>query len=579
VFGFYFSGEKMKIYIAVISSLIVLVSSFGSVFGQPHKHKTYSPAVNFETLPPPPLMKNVGSSNMKITTKSELAQKYFNQGLNLMHAFWDLEAYRAFKEAARQDPNCAMAYWGIHNALGQNGAEMAKERNDALKNAVELMPTVSDQEKYYIRAISLRSQRGEGRVAWQSEMEALIDKYPNDIEAKLLLANSLSTAPSSYLPNRRPRSGKIYGQMLIQNVLKDHPNNVAANHYWIHAVENGSRPEDAVKSSEIITKIAPNSGHLLHMPGHIYYRIGEHEKARKAFLTSLAFDQKYMKEQKIHPINNWNYTHNLDYLVANSAEEGRYKEALRYAKILTEIPSDQKRLQATGLSYILYGGYTAPTRVKMRFGFWDEAIKELRTTLPKDTSNLTLSEKYQLGILYYLQGMSAVEKSNEGLASSSTEELEALLSTLPTGRPDNASDWYFRYARNILSVHLLDLEGSYLSLQGKHEVAFKLLTEGATKEKNLGYWEPPHYSRPVLESLGNAYIRAKQYDKAVSAFEDTLKIRRNSGFGYLGIARAYSASGNKIEATEFYKRFLAVWKNAEKDLSQIKEAEEWIKDN
>lgn len=537
-----------------------------------HQHHApeYSPAFDVASLPAPPLMSGIGTAEIKITTKSETAQKYFNQGLNMLHAFWDVEAYRAFREAARNDENCAMAYWGIYNALGQNSQEMSEERNAALKKAIELLPTVSEHEKFYIRAISLLAEQGKGRAAWLAEIEALIDKFPDDVEAKLLLANSLSSPAGSYLPDGRPREGKIYGQTILRNLLVTHPNHAAVHHYWIHAVENGLRPEEALASCEKLVRLAPNSGHLLHMPGHIYYRLGMYEKARKAFLSSLEFDLKYMKEQKIHPINNWNYTHNLDYLVANSAEEGRYKEAAEYAEILAAVPSDDKRLKATGLGYLLYGGYTALTRLQMRFGLWDEAIKDLQISKQKPQ---TLSEKYQTGILSYLKGMSAVEKNNADEADRNATELEKIIADLSTQKIQQNSDWYFNYANRILAVHILDLRGSILSVQGKHDEAFKLLIEAIEKEKNLGYWEPPHYTRPVLESLGQAFIRAGKYDEARNAFEKILKVRPNSGFAFLSIAETYSKANDKAKATEFYRRFLKSWSNADKDLLQIREAE------
>ncbi len=552
------------------SIFAVLSVLFFQADGQ-HKHTgEYSPAVDFAKLPAPPLMKDIGSSNLKITTKSAEAQKYFNQGLNLLHAFWDLEAYRAFREAARLDETSAMAYWGIWNALAQNSQEMANERTAALKKAVELAPTVSEHEQFYIRAISLLAEQGKGRAAWISEMEALIDKYPNDVEAKLLLANSLSTPASSYLPDGRPREGKLYGQAILKNLLVSHPDHVAVHHYWIHAVENGPRPEEALPSCEKLEKIAPNSGHLLHMPGHIYYRLGMYEKARKSFLASLEFDLKYMKEQKIHPINNWNYTHNLDYLVANSAEEGRYNEAANYAKMLAEVPSDDARLKATGLGYLLYGGYTALTRLQMRFGFWDEAAKDLQVS---NQTPQTLSEKYQAGILSYLKGMNAVEKSNAEDANKHAQELEKTIADLAAQKVQQASDWYFGYASRVLAIHLLDLRGSVLSVEGNHDEAFKLLDEAVEKEKNLGYWEPPHYTRPVLESLGAAYLRAGKYAEARESFEKVLKLRPNSGFAFLGIASVYAKAGDKPKAAKFYRKFLNVWENADKNLPQVREAE------
>ncbi len=568
-------AEKLKNQLVKIHTacaiLLVLISQAN---GQ-HQHKgEYSPAFNFASLPAPPLMKNIGTSEIKITTKSEQAQKYFNQGLNLMHAFWDVEAYRAFREAARIDENCAMAYWGIYNALGQNSQEMAEERSAALKKAVELMPTASDHEQFYIRAISLLAEQGKGRAAWISEMEALIDKYPQDVEAKLLLANSLSSPASSYLPDGRPREGKLYGQAILKNLLVTNPEHLAVHHYWIHAVENGPRPEEALPSCEKIEKIAPNSGHLLHMPGHIYYRLGMYEKARKAFLKSLEFDLKYMQEQKIHPINNWNYTHNLDYLVANSAEEGRYKEAANYAKMLAEVPSDNERLKATGLGYLLYGGYTALTRLQMRFGLWEEAVKDLQVS---NQTPQTLSEKYQAGILSYLKGMSAVEKSNADEANKHALELEKVIQDLSAQKVAQASDWYFGYASRVLAVHILDLRGSILSVEGKHEESAKLLNEAIEKEKNLGYWEPPHYTRPVLESLGAALIRAGKFKEAEGAFERILKLRPNSGFAFLGIARANAGANEKAKAAKFQKEFLKAWQNADKNLPQFEEAEKWIR--
>lgn len=544
--------------------------------GQHHHQTEYSPAFNVASLPAPPLMKGIGTSRLKISTKSEAAQAYFDQGLNLLHAFWDVEAYRAFRESARLDPNCAMAYWGIYNALGQNSQEMAEERAAALKKAIELAPTVSVHEQFYIRAISLLAEPGKGRAAWIAEMEALIDKYPEDAEAKLFLANALSTPAGSYLPDGRPREGKIYGQMILRNLLVTHPNHAAVHHYWIHAVENGSRPEEALQSCEKLVELAPNSGHMLHMPGHIYYRLGMYEKARKAFLASLEFDLKYMREQKIHPINNWNYTHNLDYLVANSAEEGRYKEAAKYAKMLADVPSDDQRLKATGLGYLLYGGYTALTRLQMRFGFWDEAVNDVQNSL-KNNQPQTLSEKYQVGILQYLKGMSAVEKANAAEANKNAQELEKTIADLSAQKVAQASDWYFGYASRVLAVHLLDLRGSVLSVEGKHDEAFKLLNEAIEKEKNLGYWEPPHYTRPVLESLGAAYLRAGKFREAEQAFERILKLRPNSGFAFLGIARANAGANEKTKAARFQKEFLKAWQNADKELPQFQEAEKWLK--
>lgn len=561
---------SLKIFGAAFAAYLVLLPLGIKLYAQ-HSHQSmqYSPASAIPSLPAPPLMKGIGTASIKITTRSPLAQQYFDQGLNLIHAFWDVEAYRAFREAANQDPNCAMAYWGIYNALAQNSQEMATERTTALKKAVELILTATDREQHYIRSISLLAEQGKGRPAWISEMETLINKYPDDIEAKLLLANSLSTPAGSYLPDSRPREGKLYGQTILRNLLVTHPNHAAVHHYWLHAVENGPRPEEALASAEKLTQLAPNSGHMLHMPGHIYYRLGQYEKARKAFLASLDFDLKYMRAQNVHPINNWNYTHNLDYLVANCAEEGRYTEAVKYAQMLADVPSDDDRLASTGLGYILYGGHTALTRLQMRYGMWDEAVKRLETS--KSLLDATLSGKYQAAILSYLKGMSAVDKGNATDAARHVGELQRANDDLAGERSQNASDWYFGHALKVVAVHLLDLRGSSASVQGNHAEAEKLLTEAIEREKNLGYWEPPHYTRPVLESLADAQVRARKLYDAVSSYERLLKNRPGSGFAIAGIARTYKKAGNESRSAEYSRQLAAVWRNADKNLLQMRE--------
>ncbi len=565
----------MKVGIHRVAYATCLLAMLAATVAAQHDHVSpqYPSAINFSKLPAPPRMIGIGTATIKITTKSPEAQRWFDQGLNLLHAFWDMESYRAFREASRRDPDCAMAYWGIYNALAQNAQEMAEERASALKKAIELMPNTTDREQYYIRSIQLLSEQGKGRPAWIAELEALISKYPEDVEAQLLLANSLSSPASSYLPNGRPREGKMYGRAILQNLLRTHPEHAAVHHYWIHAAENGPRPDEALASAEKLTKLAPNSGHMLHMPGHIYYRLGMYERARKAFLASLAFDEKYMRENSVHPINNWNYTHNLDYLVANCAEEGRYKEAEKYAKMLAAVSTDEARVRSTGLGYILYGGHTAMTRLQMRFGMWDAAAAEIERTAFKDKESL--SARYQAGVLSYLKGLSAVEKGNAEDAEAHLVQLQAAADAVANTRGQNASDWYSGYAGRVLMVHTLDLRGSIASIRGQHEEAVKVLADAAEREQNLGYWEPPHYTRPVLESLAEAHIRAGKFDDAATAYERVLKYRPNSGFAYLGIARVHAKAGNKAKAAETYKQFEASWANADRELPQLKEARGW----
>ncbi len=191
----------------------------------------------------PPIIAGIGDSHLEITTKSAKAQAYFDQGFNLLHCFWDFEAYRAFKEAARLDPNAAMAYWGIAEAVA-NYPAMEDIKKAALEKAEALMEKASDHEQYYIRAQKLQQDEDDGAKDFRAEMEALIDKYPDDFDAKLILAIHLDYGYAK--KDGRPEDQAIYARMLVQDVLATHPNSAAAHHYRIHILEASTHPQDAL---------------------------------------------------------------------------------------------------------------------------------------------------------------------------------------------------------------------------------------------------------------------------------------------------------------------------------------------
>ncbi|MDX1939653.1 MAG: tetratricopeptide repeat protein [Saprospiraceae bacterium] len=528
----------------------------------------YAPAFKFHDLPPAILMDGIGNSHLQVTTRNEMAQKFFDQGINHLHSFWDVEAYRAFREAIKHDPNCAMAYWGLYKSITQTAKEMQEEKTAALKKAIELSVNASDRERRFIKATQLQVEKG--KDAFMEEMDALIDAYPDEVEAKLFLATALSTSVSTYDPEGRPKPGKVYGQMILQELLHTHPNLAAAHHYWIHAVENGPNPERALESADKIASMAPNSGHMTHMPGHIYYRIGKYDKAYDAFIYSMTVDSLYMTSQAMNPINNWNFTHNVDYLVASCAENGQYQEAMKWARQLSELPVDKGRLMAGGLAYILFGAHTAVPRLQMRFQEWAAAAKSIEMQLKKDPTLSSLAMDYYKGMMFYALGMNAIIENNALEAGTQLEKLNIILQKLEAIKQvELGADWYFSYARKILQVNYKELEGSISSIKGDHEKAIQLLKEAANDEKNIGYWEPPHYTRPVLETLGQAYIRAGNLDAAIDAFNGALKLRPKNGHSKYAMAQAYKALGNKAQAKQAFNDFLITWPNADKDLKMM----------
>lgn len=564
----------------VCACAIALAPLHASAQMQMMNHHGGMASQEYPDLPPPPLMQGIGNASLKITTNSEQAQAYFDQGLRLLHDFWDFESYRAFKEAARLDPNAAMAYWGEFEALKMRGPAKDDTRA-ALDKAKSLMDKVSDHERYYIRAAQHElGEKPEDKAAYEHEMETLIDRYPDDRDAQALFA---LYEMDGYDAQGDPRPGEIYSQMILRNLLAAHPDNAAANHYWIHAVEDSSRPEEALHSADVLASMAPNSGHMVHMPGHIYWRVGDYERAREAFSASMRVDEAYIATEKIEPANDWNYAHNLAYLIAACAEAGRYHEGLEIAKKLRDI---QSPTGMTAASFVVWAGASV-ARVHIRFGDW-QAVPRDPIAFGRSAESVSLpAQSYADGLNTYARGMAAIEQGDLAEASHQSDLLDASLWRLEASKPAKKPDEMDMGAMEpteddptqvlgLLGTMSLDLRGNVKIAQGDADAGLKLIQQAAEKEKNLGYSEPPRYFRPEEESLGYAYLKLKQWDKARDAFAEALHERPKSGHALFGVAQSYALSGDAAHATKAYRDFLAAWPHADPDLPQMKQANAWL---
>ena len=265
-----------------------------------------------------PFLADIGHTPFPVTTSSPIAQRYIDQGVALLHGFWYYEALRSFRQATKLDPQCAMAWWGLYQT--PRGGRAEKRR--AFRKFKRLSPQVSDREQRYIRAtVQLDSL---GRRAYIEEMQTLIERYPDDVEAVVFLTRFLMRGYHS----NRPRKGEPDPVDIVRPLLDTHPDHFGAHHYYIHLIEPGSNPSAAQKSADAIAALAPGNAHIVHMPGHIHYLVGEYERARDSFVAAFAIDSTYMAQYGTPAYNNWNYVHNLSYLVANSAEDGRYQDGL-----------------------------------------------------------------------------------------------------------------------------------------------------------------------------------------------------------------------------------------------------------
>ncbi len=532
----------------------------------PSCHKGHARDYKMSEMGAPHKIEGIGNSHLAITTKSPEAQVWFDQGLNLLHCFWDFEAHRAFKEAARLDPDAAMAWWGIAQSIESYKA-MEDEKNAALENAQALLPKISEHEQLYVRAQQKKEDEDTGEEDYLREMESLIDQYPDDIDAKLFLAIE---STNGYDHDGRPKKYALYPQMLLRDVVRARPDSAAAHHYLIHALESSLHAQDALPDADILAKLAPGSGHTVHMPGHIYYRLGLYERARDAFLASKKVDEDYMKRENVSTLDDWNYAHNLSYLIASDAESGRYHEALEVANLLEKLPAQPFLAKGTPLHVLTVGGSTV--RLKIRFGNYQDAIDHPIALGLEEFDAGASAKAYRDGMLAYAKGMQALAKKDYDAAQRFSDALDAISWRLHTETQEGEKEDDPDQVLTILETSSLDLRGQLRMAKGNVDEGIELLKKAAEKEKAVGYNEPPQYGRPELEALGYAYIRAHKYEEARDAFRRELKIRPNSGHDLYGIAQSYEAAGQREKAARAYQEFLEAWKDADPDLTMVKHA-------
>ena len=330
----------------------------------------------------PLLLEGVGNCSFPVTTTSERAQAFVNQGICMIHGFWYYEAWRSFREAARLDSSCAMAYWGMYQSLVRHNSDRPA-RIRALRRAQDLIATVSPRERGYIRAATvLETQPPERRRAdFVREMQRLARQFPEDVEAILFLARFLMPG----FDFQRPRfPGEPDLEEMLLGLMESHPEHIAPHHYYLHLVE-AEYPERGLASVRVLEKLVWAAGHLVHMSGHVFYRLGQYEKARRSFIASVRVDSTYMADQEVPVSRVWNYVHNLNYLLANCAEDGRYREGLEWARRLEEVPLVPRR------PFFFYQGRMALPRLHMRYGFWSRAAEQLAAVAANDTVAATFA--------------------------------------------------------------------------------------------------------------------------------------------------------------------------------------------
>ncbi len=556
-----------------------------------------------DQLPPPVPMDGIGNVQMGISSSQPEAQRWFNQGLNLFYDFWDYESARAFEQAVRTDPKCAICYWGLYEAEAFRGESSKPFARTALARAQQLASNASPQERRYIRAaleheaaVKKAGPDGEPNQAaeiatWRSAVAA----EPRDTNARLFLAGAVN---DGFDDAGNPKKGQREAQQLIQSVLKQEPHNSAAHHYWIHAVEASAHPEQGLGSAAVLASLAPTSGHMVHMPGHIYYRTGNYAAAEKAFAASTVADERYLREQHVSVDDDWNYVHNLMYAIANVMEEGKLDEATALSGKLTGARGRRPETLYTGSARDSIARIDPQLPVAMRTGDYAGVAKLVSAHTP--FAALPHLRALQEELLAFAEGMQALQAHQQPAAEAASKTLDAGLWRLSeqekdakraaalrdkraTAAKDTAAtepppsqDANLKPLIATLSILSLELRGGLLIASGKVPEAQMLFTQAQTEEHELGYREPPSFIRPVGETAGALLLGAGKYSEARAAYENALKDRPDSGFPLYGLAQVDEASGASDATLPAYRKFLAAWKTADAALPELTHAHAYL---
>jgi tetratricopeptide (TPR) repeat protein len=534
-----------------------------------------------EELPVPVKMVGIGNGRIAITATAE-AQAWFDQGLNLYHDFWDYESTKAFEQGVRVDPNCAMCFWGLVQAEGFRGGPDSAYGKKALAAALKLKGRVSERERLYLLAAREES-KGKKKPKYKS-LRKLVKKYPEDLQARIFLAEALM---DGYDDKGEPKAGSKQAIAMLEAVLKDAPNDSAANHYWIHAMEPSSHPERAIPSAALLASLAPTSGHMVHMPGHIYYRVGQYADGQRWFTASTEADEKYMREQKVGVDDDWNYVHNMQYSIANLMEQGRLQEA---NALSDKLSGARGELSATLYIWSARDDMARVSNrlpVALRVGDWGGVLAMLEGA-PVKAGNLA----FLAGELKeYALGMEALDAGKVADAEAASARLDAGLDAMKKkvdakdAAKDKSKDDRAKGSAapqvpvmpdaeaaplvKEFTIASLELRGGIAIAKSKGEDGKKLFVDAAKKEKDLGYREPPFYIRPVGETEGLFLLKARDFAGAKAGFEAGLADRPASGFELYGLARVKEMSGDVTGAKAGYAAFLTAWPRADEGLPEV----------
>jgi tetratricopeptide (TPR) repeat protein len=509
-----------------------------------------------------PRLQKLGNHAFPVTTKIREAQLFINQGVNLSYAFNHAEAGRAFREAARLDPDLAMAYWGEALVLGPNINALMDAGNEPkalelVQKALALKSHVSLREQAYIDALAQRySGKAADRVArdraYAEAMRKVYESYPDDLDAATMYVEAMmDLRPWGYWTrDGRPYEGTAEIVALTEKIMARNPQHPGALHLYIHLMEANEAWKAEPAADKLLT-LMPAAGHMVHMPAHIYQRVGRYVDAARSNELAIAADEDYISQcraQGLYPMAY--YPHNLHFLWFAATADGRSKLAIESAR-KTASRVDDETLKAVPL---LAGFRVVPYFALTRFGKWDEMLRE-----PEPPA----ASAYLRGMWHYARGVSFLGK---GQPDDAEQELAKLKEVLKDPSLDNPL-FSLNTGRAVLSIAPDVLGGEIAAAKKNYDAAIAFFERAVRLEDALVYTEPAEWHYPPRHALGAILLEAKRPAEAETVYWEDLRRNRENGWALFGLMQALKAQNKNADAALVEARFKKAWARADVTLT------------
>jgi tetratricopeptide (TPR) repeat protein len=516
---------------------------------------------------PATLMTGVGNARHPVSTSNPEAQEFFDQGLRLIYDFNHDEAARSFQRAAELDSKLAIAYWGIAEAVGPNyndpaSEERFKQAHQAIQKAVDLSDHASPSEQAYMQAMAKRfpadpkADLKKAAEDYHDAMREVMKKYPDDLDAATLFAESgMNLHPwGLWHVDGTPEAGTEEVVATLESVIRRDPNHLGAIHYYIHATEASSNPERALAYANKLASLAPNAGHIVHMPSHVYIRTGDYEAAVKTNEEAATVDRAYIQAsgvQGIYPM--MYYSHNLHFIAMCASMNGNYAEAKKNADLLVANVAPHVKDMPP-----LEGFMTIPMAVDIRFHKWNEVLAMAE---PDPAMKITT------GFWHFARGMALA-------GTGKLNEAEAEYKIVSEAEQNTPPDVVFaapinNKAKDIMKISE-DVLGAKIAMARKDNLqAISLLTAAVAIQDTLKYGEPPDWFFPVRESLGGVLLINGDATGAEKIFRGDLDRNPRNPRSLFGLQQALKAQNRNYDAGFVEAEFHDSWKGGDVNVADL----------